>query len=46
MTGRDASGAVVSVPSHPTRVVSLVPSITELLFDLGLDERIVGVTRF
>lgn len=28
------------------RIVSLVPSITELLFDLGLDRHVVGVTRF
>jgi iron complex transport system substrate-binding protein len=43
---RDASGTLVVVPARPTRVVSLVPSITELLFALGLDERIVGVTIF
>jgi len=30
----------------PQRIVSLVPSITELLFDLGLEERVVGVTKF
>lgn len=30
----------------PKRIVSLVPSITELLFDLGAAEEIVGVTRF
>ncbi|MEZ0609201.1 ABC transporter substrate-binding protein [Fibrella sp. WM1] len=28
------------------RIVSLVPSQTELLFDLGLDEAVVGVTKF
>ncbi len=28
------------------RIVSLVPSLTEFLFDLGLDEQIVGRTRF
>jgi iron complex transport system substrate-binding protein len=44
--GRDASGAELRLPGPPSRIVSLVPSITELLFDLGLDERIVGVTRF
>jgi ABC-type Fe3+-hydroxamate transport system substrate-binding protein len=46
MTARDASGVMVTVPGRPGRIVSLVPSITELLFDLGLDDRIVGVTRF
>lgn len=28
------------------RIISLVPSITELLFDLGLDEQVVGRTAF
>lgn len=30
----------------PQRIVSLVPSQTELLFDLGLDAEIVGITKF
>lgn len=30
----------------PLRVVSLVPSQTELLFDLGLESKIVGITKF
>jgi ABC-type Fe3+-hydroxamate transport system substrate-binding protein len=30
----------------PQRIVSLVPSQTELLFDLGLDDRVVGITKF
>ncbi|MBC5993553.1 ABC transporter substrate-binding protein [Pontibacter sp. SD6] len=30
----------------PQRILSLVPSQTELLFDLGLGDRIVGVTKF
>lgn len=29
-----------------SRIISLVPSITELLFDLELDNKIVGITRF
>jgi len=36
----------VSVPSHPQRIISLVPSQTELLYDLGLGERVVGITKF
>ena len=28
------------------RIISLVPSITELLFDLGLDEEVIGITKF
>ena len=33
-------------PMPPKRIISLVPSQTELLFDLGLDEMIVGITKF
>lgn len=31
---------------YPQKIVSLVPSLTELLFDLGLGSRVVGRTRF
>lgn len=30
----------------PKRMVSLVPSQTELLFDMGLEDSIVGITKF
>lgn len=30
----------------PQRIVSLVPSQTELLYDLGLEEEVVGITKF
>src|SRR4051794_13712843 len=33
-------------PPPAKRIVSLVPSQTELLFDLGLDEEVVGITKF
>lgn len=39
-------GYPVNIPDSPQRIISLVPSQTELLFDLGLDSRIVGVTKF
>ncbi|MBL7950448.1 MAG: ABC transporter substrate-binding protein [Flavobacteriales bacterium] len=42
----DQMGRKVDVPSHPKRIVSLVPSQTELLYDLGLGERVVGITKF
>lgn len=42
----DQMGRQVHAPRHPSRIVSLVPSQTELLFDLGLDAEIAGVTKF
>ncbi|WP_343747740.1 helical backbone metal receptor [Fluviicola sp.] len=36
----------VEVNSTVSRIVSLVPSQTELLVDLGLREKLVGVTKF
>lgn len=32
--------------SVPVRIVSLVPSISELLWDLGLEHQLVGITKF
>ena len=34
------------VPAPPRRIVSLVPSLTEALAALGLDDETVGLTRF
>jgi ABC-type Fe3+-hydroxamate transport system substrate-binding protein len=42
----DQMGRTVYVPVHPRRIVSLVPSQTEWLFDLGLEHEVVGITRF
>lgn len=42
----DQMGRTVVVPQRPSRIISLVPSQTELLFDLGLDETIIGRTRY
>lgn len=39
-------GRTVEAPVDPRRIISLVPSQTELLYDLGLGERVVGITRF
>jgi ABC-type Fe3+-hydroxamate transport system substrate-binding protein len=43
---QDHTGKFISIPSPPQRIVSLVPSQTELLYDLGLEERVVGITKF
>lgn len=42
----DAVGNKLSFDKVPNRIVSLVPSQTELLVDLGLADSIVGVTKF
>ncbi|MEO5591794.1 MAG: helical backbone metal receptor [Chitinophagaceae bacterium] len=42
----DQSGKTISLTSLPVRIVSLVPSQTELLYDLGLDAAVVGITKF
>jgi iron complex transport system substrate-binding protein len=40
----DEVGREVSFAFPPKRIVSLAPNITEILFSLGLDEEIVGVS--
>lgn len=40
----DDTGARVEITSEPRRIVSLAPSNTEVLFALGLGDRVVGVT--
>ena len=42
----DQLGNQISINYPPKRIVSLVPSQTELLFDLGLDKEVVGLTKF
>ncbi len=42
----DQLGRTMRVPTDPRRVVSLAPSITEIVFALGQQERLAGVSRF
>jgi ABC-type Fe3+-hydroxamate transport system substrate-binding protein len=42
----DQLGKNIPLPATPLRIVSLVPSQTELLYDLGLDKEVVGITKF
>ena len=42
----DQMHRTIQVPHHPQRIISLVPSQTELLYELGLGERVVGITKF
>ncbi len=46
LTVEDHFGRRVEILQKPERIISLAPSNTELLFALGLDERIVGVTEY
>lgn len=42
----DHLNRTIFLPNPPERIISLVPSQTELLVDLGLEDKIVGVTKF
>lgn len=43
---KDQLGREVVLKQWPTRIISLVPSQTELLFDLGIEKEVVGITKF
>jgi ABC-type Fe3+-hydroxamate transport system substrate-binding protein len=42
----DHTGYSFSLEKTPQRIISLVPSQTELLIDLGLEKSIVGITKY
>ncbi|MEP6749731.1 MAG: helical backbone metal receptor [Bacteroidota bacterium] len=42
----DQTGKSISLSTIPTRIISLVPSQTELLYDLGLDKQVIAITKF
>jgi ABC-type hemin transport system substrate-binding protein len=46
MTGGNGHAAVLSFTEAPRRAVSLVPSMTESLFELGAGPAVVGVTEY
>ena len=46
MVSIDQLNREVIIPTSPSRIISTVPSISELLFDLELNEQILGVTKF
>lgn len=43
---RDQAGRSVAVPADPRRVVALAPSVTEIVFALKQENRLVGATQF
>jgi iron complex transport system substrate-binding protein len=46
LTITDQTGRMITLKSTPQRIISLAPSNTEILFALGLADRIVGVTDY
>ena len=45
-TFNDQIGREITIDKKPESIVSLVPSITELLYDLGLENELKGRTKF
>lgn len=46
MTVTDDAGRAVSIPRPPMRIVSIAPSNTEILFALGVGDRVVAVDQY
>lgn len=42
----DQINVEIHFDSYPKRIISIVPSQTELLYDLGLEDEIIGITKF
>jgi iron complex transport system substrate-binding protein len=42
----DQVGRSLVVPENPMRIIALAPSITEIIYDLGQEKRLVGVTQY
>ncbi|MDB5250387.1 MAG: transporter substrate-binding protein [Segetibacter sp.] len=43
---RDQLNNIIQLSLPPQRIVSIVPSQTELLYELGLNEEVIGITKF
>jgi len=46
MTMTDYAGRQVVIEAEPQKIISLAPSNTEIIYALGLEDRLVGVTTF
>ncbi len=42
----DLLGRQVRVPENPRRVIAMAPSVTEIVFALGCEHKLAGVTQF
>ena len=40
----DGIGRQVQLPKHPLRIISLAPNVTETLYLLGAQDRLIGIT--
>ncbi len=45
-TLKDSQGRELALPAPPQRIISLVPSVTEIIYALGGEDRLVAVTDF
>lgn len=43
---KDLLGREMVIPDNPRRIVALAPSVTEIIYALGQEHRLVGVTQF
>jgi ABC-type Fe3+-hydroxamate transport system substrate-binding protein len=43
---KDHLNREIFLKEYPSKIVSIVPSQTELLYDLGLEDKVVGITKF
>lgn len=46
MQVKDGTGTFVTIKAEPRRIVSIVPSVTEMVYAVGLGDRLVGVTAW
>ena len=46
LTVKDVTGSEITLEEEPKAIVSMIPSNTEILYALGLEEEIVGVSDF
>lgn len=46
LTVIDVTGTAVTIPQEPQRIISTAPDNTEILFALGLKNKIVGITNY
>lgn len=46
MEFKDQMNQIIRLEAFPKRIISLVPSQTEFLYDIGLSDEVVGITKF